>query len=109
MEWIVSNKNNKIKLAVVVALVAFSTVFLITGMMMNAVYGDQPTLDDKLRNMDAALDHMVNVCWKETSKSMCLDTLEDSWWIDCSEWYDKLDTCKNGKIEGFLKYYGRPT
>jgi hypothetical protein len=32
MEWIVSNKNNKIKLAVIVALVAFSTVFLVTGL-----------------------------------------------------------------------------
>jgi hypothetical protein len=108
MEWIVSNKNNKIKLAVIVALVAFSTVFLVTGLMMSVVYG-APTLDDKLRNMDAAMDHLVNVCWKENFKSMCLDTLEDAWWIDCSEWNDKLDTCKNGKIEDILKANGRPT
>jgi hypothetical protein len=66
-------------------------------------------LDDKLRNPDAAMDHLANVCEKETFKSMCLDALEDAWWIDCSDFYDKLDTCKNEKVENFLKSHGRPT
>ena len=39
MEWIVSNKNNKIKLTIVVAAVAFGTVFLLTGALLTSVYG----------------------------------------------------------------------
>jgi hypothetical protein len=57
------------------------------------------------------LDHAVNTCIKATGyiKSSCTDTIEESWWIECREHYDKLDTCKNGKIENFLKGEGRPT
>ncbi len=104
------NEHSVIVIKVILSTLAvFSTVFLVTGMMMSTVYGGGPTLDDKLTNMDAAMDHLVNVCKQETSKSMCLDVLEEAWWIDCSEWYDKLDTCKNGKVENFLIAEGRPT
>ena len=89
-------------------MVPILVVFVLTFNSQN-IYGGGPTLDDKLRNMDAAMDHLVNVCEKETYKSMCLDTLEDAWWIDCAEWHDKLDTCKNGKVENLLKSHGRPT
>lgn len=73
------------------------------------IYGSAPTFDDKLVRLDAAMDHLVNVCEKETYKKNCLDALEDAWWIDCADFYDKLDTCKNGKLENFLKSNGRPT
>lgn len=42
MEWIISNKRSKIKLAVITALVAFSTVFLLTGALLTTVYGVKP-------------------------------------------------------------------
>jgi hypothetical protein len=42
MEWIVSNKRNKARTAVIVALVAFSTVFLLTGALLTSVYGVKP-------------------------------------------------------------------
>jgi hypothetical protein len=39
MEWIVSNRKRKLTIIVAVALVAFSTVFLLTGAIMTSVYG----------------------------------------------------------------------
>lgn len=42
MEWIISNKRSKIKLAVITALIAFSTVFLLTGALLTTVYGVKP-------------------------------------------------------------------
>ena len=83
-------------------------VFVLTFNSQN-IYGGGPTLDDKLTRLDAAMDHLVNVCEKETYKTSCGDALEDAWWIDCSDFYDKLDSCKNGKIKNFLKAEGRPT
>ena len=94
---------------IIVIVIGLSIGFIYNSWVVSAYGNSGPTIDDKLRNLDAALDHMVNVCWKETNKGMCLDQLEDSWWIDCSEWGDKLDTCKNGKIKDFLSNHGRPT
>lgn len=42
MEWKISNKKEKTRLAVIVALVTFSTVFLLTGFIMTQVYGLKP-------------------------------------------------------------------
>jgi len=81
---------------------------MILGLQHNQnIYRSAPTFEDKLVRLDAAMYHLVNVCEKETYESVCLDSLEEAWWIDCSEFYVKLDTCKNGKIENFLKSHGR--
>lgn len=86
------------------------SVFVISGLIhAQNIYGSAPTFEDKLARLDAALDHLVNVCSQETYKSTCTDAIEDAWWMECSEFYDKLDTCKNGKVENFLKGEGRPT
>ena len=42
MKWEISNRKNKAILVVVVALVAFGTVFLLTGALMTQVYGVKP-------------------------------------------------------------------
>ena len=39
MKWEISNNKTKTKLAVIVALVAFSTVFMLTGALLTAAYG----------------------------------------------------------------------
>jgi hypothetical protein len=39
MEWIVSNRKRELTIAVLVAVAAFSTVFLLTGAIMTQVYG----------------------------------------------------------------------
>ncbi len=42
MEWIVSNRKRQLTIAVLVAVAAFSTVFLLTGAIMTQVYGIKP-------------------------------------------------------------------
>lgn len=42
MKWEISTKRNTTKIAVIVALVAFSTVFLLTGALLTSVYGIKP-------------------------------------------------------------------
>lgn len=42
MEWNISNKRRTATLAVITALIAFSTVFLLTGYIMTTVYGLKP-------------------------------------------------------------------
>jgi hypothetical protein len=91
-----------------------ASVLVIFGLLHTQnIYGSAPTFEDKLKRLDAAMDHAVNMCAKDdiyfSVKQSCLDSLEDAWWIDCAEFYDKLDTCKNGKLENFLKDNGRPT
>ncbi len=87
-----------------------TSVLVIFGVLhAQNVNGSAPTFEDKLVRLDAAMDHLVNVCEKETYKTSCLNALEDAWWIDCADFYDKLDTCKNGKLENFLKNNERPT
>lgn len=78
-----------------------------------SISSDGPvTFDDKLARYDAALDHAINMCSKDiypSTKQMCINDIEDAWWIECAEHYDKLDTCKSGKVENFLKNEGVPT
>lgn len=94
-------------------LVTGSVFMLFSLLNAQVMYGSAPTFEDKLKRLDAAMDHAVNTCAKDdiyfSVKQSCLDSLEDAWWIDCAEFYDKLDTCKNGKLENFLKDNGRPT
>jgi hypothetical protein len=81
-----------------------------TATMMSS---DGPaTFDDKLARYDAALDHMINTCSKDIYpdvKERCINDIEEAWWIECAEHYDKLDTCKNGKVENYLKNEGIST
>jgi hypothetical protein len=42
MEWIVSNRKRELTIAVLVAVAAFGTVFLLTGAIMTQVYGIKP-------------------------------------------------------------------
>lgn len=42
MEWNISNRQRKARLVVITALIAFSTVFLLTGALMTHVYGVKP-------------------------------------------------------------------
>jgi len=78
-----------------------------------AVTSDGPaTFDDKLTRLDAALNELIDTCSKDiypSTKEMCINDIEDAWWMECSEYYDKLDSCKSGKVENFLKNEGRPT
>lgn len=67
MEWIVSNKNNRIKLAVITAIVAFSTVFLLTGAIMTQVYGYEfldPNVDYG-NNVDNTAAQISDACIQE--------------------------------------------
>lgn len=65
-----------------------------------------------LIKLDASLNHMVDVCkqslsstnWRESAQ--CTDKLESYWWSDCAVYYDKLDTCKKGKMEEYLNSQG---
>lgn len=61
--------------------------------------------------VDAALDKLVVACSQDTTsyREICTDKLEESWWTTCAVYYDKLDTCKYGKLEDFLKGEGGPT
>ena len=90
-----------------------ASVFATFGLLYpQSIYGSAPDFQDLLKKLDADLDHLVNMCSKDIdyyTKQSCLDQLEESWWIECREYYDKLDTCKNGKVENFLKNNGRPT
>ena len=70
------------------------------------------TFDDKLTRLDAALNELIDTCSKDiypSTKEMCINDIEEAWWIECAEYYDKLDSCKSGKVENFLKNEGRPT
>lgn len=60
---------------------------------------------EALIRMDAALNHLVDVC----TEQYCIYELENAWYDSCLTWYDKLDTCKNGKLEGFLNSHGIAT
>ncbi len=66
-----------------------------------------------LTELDAQLNRLVDHCVKIVKvvedEPNCVQQLEDAWWMDCAFDYDKLDTCKNGKIENFLKGQGKPT
>ena len=68
------------------------------------------TFDDKLTRLDAALNELIDTCSKDiysSVKETCINDIEDAWWMECSEYYDKLDSCKSGKVENFLKNEGR--
>jgi hypothetical protein len=67
MEWIVSNKRSKTKIAVIVALVAFSTVFLLTGALLTSVYGYE-FLDSNVdygNEIDNAAAQISDACVQE--------------------------------------------
>ena len=49
MKWEISNKQNKTRLVVITALVAFGTVFLLTGALMTQVYGLPSTYNETLQ------------------------------------------------------------
>jgi len=104
-----SLKREKIKFATIFGMIAFSTMFVVTGVFMNLVYGAPDFEKHYLVETDAYLNRLVDKCTKETDfneKVYCTNLIEDAWWFDCSMDYDKLDTCKNGKIENFLKEKG---
>ena len=52
MKWEISNKQNKTRLAVITALVAFGTIFLLTGALMTQVYGVTPEQEELGTNED---------------------------------------------------------
>lgn len=101
MEWKISNRKERITLAIVTALVAFSTVFLLTGYIMTQVYGLKPG-DQGYRNYlneqgepnTPYQDMLVNGCMTkehtEADQTFTLDTkgLEELGMI----WYDP-NTC----------------
>jgi len=109
MEWIISNKKNKIKLVVIVALVTFSTVFLLTGALMTAAFGLKPGdvgwmhyggLGTDIADNTPWQDFMANGCltapWHEDDQTVILDTkgLEELGML----WYDPnycFDVAKN--------------
>ncbi|MCD6036159.1 MAG: hypothetical protein K0S67_43 [Nitrososphaeraceae archaeon] len=70
------------------------------------------TFDDKLTRVDAALNELIDTCSKDiypSIKETCINDIEEAWWMECAEYYDKLDSCKSGKVENFLKENGVPT
>lgn len=91
-----------------------ASVLVIFGMLHSQnIYGSTPDFQKNyLTKLDAELNSLVDRCSKTVwadYKTDCTNELEDAWWNDCAFDYDKLDTCKNGKIENFLKSQGRPT
>ena len=52
MEWKISNRKERITLAIVTALIAFSTVFLLTGYILTEVYGIKPGDPDFKQYLD---------------------------------------------------------
>jgi hypothetical protein len=120
MEWIISNKRNKARLVVIVALVTFSTVFLLTGALMTAVFGLYPGDVGYHVNKDPLTgvpntpyqDFMANACvsapWYEGDKTVVLDTkgLEESGLIyyDPNYCFDVAKTIKGYVIDKVEPY-----
>lgn len=112
MELKVSNKREVGVLALLFGVVGFMVMFFMTPFVLQIVYGAPDFEKYYLTETDAYLNNLVDRCSKETVyylKADCTQLIEDAWHIDCSMDYDKLDTCKNGKIENFLKSHGIPT
>lgn len=67
-------------------------------------------IDDKLKEVDAAAAHLVDVCSSVTddsSKIECNANILNMWHTDCVEHAGKLDSCKpDGPIEKYLKVEG---
>lgn len=121
MEWIVSNRRRELTIAGLIAAVAFSTVFLLTGAIMSQVYGLKP-LDpgythykDDITGIENTpyQDFMVNGCLTKQilpgDKIIILDTkgLEESGLF----YYDPnycFDVAKNtpGYIIDSIETYG---
>ena len=79
-------------------------------MTNSVVYAAPDFQKNYLTKLDAELNSLVDRCIKSLkvfNADWCTDELEIAWWNDCAFDYDKLDTCKNGKVENFLKSQGR--
>lgn len=121
MKLEISNNKNRTKLAVIVALVAFSTVFMLTGALLTAAYGLKPldpgyahyTDDTGMVDNTPYQDFIANACMikqhTDADQTITLDTkgLEDSGLI----YYDP-NTCFDlaKKLPGYsiteIKPYG---
>jgi len=92
-----------------------ASILVVFGLVFNPqnnVYGAPDFQKNYLTKLDAELNRLVDRCGIALSFDSgpdCISELEDAWWNDCAFDYDKLDTCKNGKIENFLKGAGRPS
>jgi hypothetical protein len=98
MKWNISNNKRNVTLAIITGLVAFSTVFLLTGAIMTQVFGLTPldpgythyTDETGMIGNTPYQDFMANACLTkqhfETDTTVVMDTkgLEDSGLI----WYD---------------------
>ena len=91
-------------------------ILLIAGLSSLAssgVNGSNP-FDEKtvLTKLDASMDNYVSVCSNpenvplQSDRKICNDDLEDLWYEQCGRHYEKLDICKNGKLENYLKEHG---
>ncbi|MDN5847098.1 MAG: hypothetical protein L0H53_12590 [Candidatus Nitrosocosmicus sp.] len=91
---------------------ATASVFVVFGLLNSqSIYGAPDFEQKTLARVDSTLDELVTACSQDTTsfREVCTDRIEESWWTTCAVYYDKLDTCKYGKVENYLKGEGRPT
>ncbi len=95
---------------IVLAIVA---TLVIKGYNINHANAQGISTEEFLKHTDAFLDKSVNSCSnpKLTDEQFeidsCLRIAESQWHYFCkTHYHDKLDTCKNGKLENYLKEHG---
>jgi hypothetical protein len=73
------------------------------------------TNEEFLIQTDAFTNNYINMCNDADNKSdppfidQCVDLLVSPWYAYCNMpvYHDKLEFCKNGKLEGYLKKHGK--
>ena len=106
----VLNKKNQ-KIFVVMTL----SIFLVFNLSLDGKrVARSLTTEEFLIKTDKFLDEHVSRCnnydltGDQAGTPLCINLLKNSWLTLCAPhvYHDKLDTCKNGKIETYLKKHG---
>jgi hypothetical protein len=101
------------KLNIILTIVMFS-IFL-GGLFNQQENAKALSTEEFLIKTDAFTDREINRCndWEKTSDQQliqrCEELLLSSWITYCKTpvYHDKLDFCKNGKLEDYLKKHDR--
>lgn len=86
-----SNKTNRIKLAIVVGIITFSTVFLVTGMMMSTVYGAEipetynETLEITKNATESTEGYEINIYIDNVKQDICKTLVNATEYEKCLE------------------------
>lgn len=120
MKWNISNNKRNMTLAVAAALIAFSTVFLLTGALLTQVYGLKPldpgythyTDETGMIDNTPYQDFLANACLTKqhfvTDTTVVMDTkgLEESGlvWYDPNYCFDVAKTMTDYRIDKIETY-----